>query len=376
MREVGDIAIKKKIDILTFWGVPNYGAFCQAYALNRYLNLRYSEYRVQHIGYLHPTHYKLYHEKREPKIHGLRDLISGKYFTAKRAWRKDPLIHYPHFESAWNSIPHTDFLSSTQLEEEAFDVLITGSDAIWEYSIKEFGDDEHLIGNHLLTNKLVAYAASFGNVDRNDSLPSFVREGLGKYDYLSVRDDTSMEIINEERKVMPNIKDVSLVLDPSLLHDFKTDSAIPKTHYKNYILVYGDDFPDRMIQEIKQYAAVHKLTVIGAGIAPYWCDMRLTEISPLDWIGMFRDAMFVVTCTFHGLMFSINFEKRILFNQVEYVKNRSTWLLEKLGLLSLFANDVTLEKCLNYEWSYSEINRKLDALRKSSEDFLKEVLDG
>jgi len=46
------------------------------------------------------------------------------------------------------------------LEETQWDIVITGSDAIWEYSIKEFGDGVHLIGNKIKCNKLVSYAAS------------------------------------------------------------------------------------------------------------------------------------------------------------------------------------------------------------------------
>ncbi len=88
---------------------------------------------------------------------------------------------------------------------------------------------------------------------------------------------------------------------------------------------------------------------------------------------MFGDAEFVVTCTFHGLMFSINFEKKIVFNQVEYVKNRSTTLLQKLGIYDLYKNGTNLKSVLDYPWDYDEINKRLNKMRGDSLAFLRGI---
>ena len=40
------------INILTFWGVPNYGTFAQAYALQASIQKAYPEYDVKQINYL------------------------------------------------------------------------------------------------------------------------------------------------------------------------------------------------------------------------------------------------------------------------------------------------------------------------------------
>ena len=88
---------------------------------------------------------------------------------------------------------------------------------------------------------------------------------------------------------------------------------------------------------------------------------------------MFRDAEFVVTCTFHGLMFSINFEKKIVFNQVAYVENRSTTLLQELGLYDLYKSGTNLDSALNFNWDYEEINRRLFEMRKESLTFIRGI---
>ena len=45
------------INILTFWGVPNYGTFAQAYALQASIQKAYPEYDVKQINYLCQKHY-------------------------------------------------------------------------------------------------------------------------------------------------------------------------------------------------------------------------------------------------------------------------------------------------------------------------------
>ena len=70
----------------------------------------------------------------------------------------------------------------------------------------------------------------------------------------------------------------------------------------------------------------YELQIIGAGIAPEWCDIRLTEIRLTEWIGMFPKANFVVTCTFYGLIIFgrkvVEAVETILANMLIFVKYR------------------------------------------------------
>ena len=51
----------KRLGILTFWNVPNYGAFMQAYALQKVLENRYTDYDVKQIPYINQRHYDEYY---------------------------------------------------------------------------------------------------------------------------------------------------------------------------------------------------------------------------------------------------------------------------------------------------------------------------
>ena len=50
----------KKIGILTYWGVANYGAWTQAYALNKVLTNMYPNCDVKHVAYLEQSHWNSY----------------------------------------------------------------------------------------------------------------------------------------------------------------------------------------------------------------------------------------------------------------------------------------------------------------------------
>ena len=357
------------IGILTFWGVYNYGAFCQAYALNKAITSIKPGEEVNHIAYLHEKHEDLYFRRHEPEYKGVRSWISPNYYKAKILYKIAPQLKNKRFEQCWNSIPHKSFSSVQEMENYQIDVLVLGSDAIWEFSTRDFGDDIHLLGINMNAKKKVAYGPSFGDMNLEYFFPEYIPKGLNTLDYISVRDKTSAEIVTKYTGNRPEI-----VLDPTFLWDFKQDVNIPEVKQKNYILVYGCNFEDDFISEIKMYARNNNLKIIGVGMAPKWCDKVLDDLSPLEWIGYFKSADLVVTCTFHGLMFAIHYEKKFIFNQIEHVKNRSQYLLELAGLDEVYRHGPSVERLLDFDWDYDGINARIMPIRNKSMEILKEML--
>lgn len=355
------------IGIFTFWGVPNYGAFCQAYALNKVIS-SVTEEEVKHIGYLNSTHKALYWNRHKPVANGYKSFFSPNYHLGKLLFYISPNMKYPNFEESWDMIPHLNFNNEDELEKFKFRNIILGSDSIWEYSTLDFGNDKHFVGINLNADKINAYAPSFGDMSIDDYFDRFIADGIRRLDIVSVRDRSSVDIVRELIGVEPPI-----VLDPTFLWDFNRDKNIKSLGFNNYILVYGDNFDDAIVKQVKNYAYVHKLKVVGAGIAPKWCDVRLTKLTPFEWIGLFRDASLVVTCTFHGLMFSIHCKKKVLFQQIEHVKNRSQWLLEETGLDKIYF-DLSLDKVLDAKWDYEEIYHRLEPQKNESLEILKSML--
>lgn len=333
--------IKMKIGILTNWQVPNYGAWIQAYALNNVIRNMVPNAEVEHIAYLEKSHWDYYYKN---DFKGLNN-----------------------FNYNWDNIPHSIVLTNETIDSYVADIIITGSDSIWEeINTGAYNFEPHLVGLGFdRCKKIIAYAPSSGVLEYGEGGYDEMRKGLKKYAHISVRDESTQDLVFNLIGTKPNI-----VLDPSLLWDFRNDAKIKTPIYNRYIAVYGGQWTDEFIQKAKEFAQRTGCLLISIGFINDWCDVsfRRIELRTFEWLGFVKNAKYVFTSTFHGLMMGINFRKQVKFCQIDYVKNRSQTLLDKLELNSItnsFEIDIDygriepiLEKLkLNsMGWLYSAIN--------------------
>lgn len=89
-----------------------------------------------------------------------------------------------------------------------------------------------------------------------------------------------------------------------------------------------------------------------------------------DWFAEFRDAEYVVTDSFHGMVFSIIFNKpfSIVMNP-SGGNDRYLSLLSQLGLMERIVSDELQPVFSAIDWS--DVNHRLTELRKASFEFLK-----
>lgn len=363
----------KKIGIYTFWNVPNYGTFAQAYALQKVISERYPACSCKQIGYLDKKHYNAYYSA-----------FKG------RPWHREfytTLLSYvlPHsvaqnrrkqFLEAYKTIPHVDAKTREQVESEAFDVVMIGSDIVWDYSIPIFNRDKLLFGIGFHSKCVVSYGASFGTVKESAKHPQYVVEGIMKMDAISVRDDKSQRIVFSITGENPPV-----VLDPTWLWDFSSDANIKEVTYKNYIVVYGQDFSDEFIQQIISYSRKKRLKIIclDCNNDNYsWCDIVIKqhELSPYQWIAMFKYADLIATSTFHGITFSLIFQKKFAFAKTDFIMAKCENFLKELGLYDRFANNDSVERMIEDEWDYNRIESIIGNKRAASFAYLDKVILG
>lgn len=329
-----------KIGILTYWSVANYGAWTQAYALNKILSKMFPEDKIEHVAYLEESHWNSYY------------LNDDKGRNC--------------FQYNWNEIPHSKELTADDIDSYDCDLLITGSDSIWEeINSGVFNSDWHLVGLGFKNcPKIISYAASSGSITKNDKFSDQMRIGLNKYDSISVRDKNTWEVV----KLLTDRK-ASIVLDPSLLWDFRNDENIKKPSYNRYIAVYGCQWNEEFIKNARKFADENDYKLISIGFINQWCDInyKRLELRAFEWLGMIKYADYVFTSTFHGLMLSLAFRRQLKFCQVDYVKNRSQTLIDSLKLAD---NIYTFETRIDYE----EVDDKLETMRKDSVNWLREAI--
>lgn len=359
---------KKEIGILTFWDVPNYGTFAQAYALQRYIESM-SNLKTRQIAHLDEHHFNYYFNKRqfykELKLFNYR---RWKYFFIPE--HTELSQREKNFKKAYLQIPNTTI---SDINSNNDNKIFLGSDIIWDFSRKQFNHDKYLFGLGLKC-EVNSYAASFGTVKIGSRLPEYVIDGIKKMRHISVRDKNSADIVESILGKRPRI-----VLDPVWMWDFANDRNIKTPKDENYIIVYGQDFTDEFIDNLIKFAQVNRKMLIALDCnedSYEWCDklIKQDELDPFLWIGYFMNADAIATSTFHGLTFGLLFNKRIAFCKTEFILAKIKSLLEELNVLKIFDDKNDVSYMLNYDWDYQYINRVIEEKREHSIEFLLESL--
>lgn len=364
----------KEIGILTFWNVPNYGTFLQAYALQKSIAALDENYDVEQIAYLEPVHYRQYYAINNIKFrYGIIDPrtylnIAKRLFSNKIKELKPFLDYYKDF------IPCTAPLTKADLPAKHFDSVVLGSDIIWDYSIRFFNNDKFLFGDNLNSKNVISYAASFGTVKPETVCPEYVKNSLKKLSAISVRDENSKNLVKNYVN-----KDSTIVCDPTILWDFMNDSNIPEVEESKYIIVYGSSFKTELVKGCVDYAKKNNLQIICLDSLDDtfdWCDkiIKQNELNPFQWLAYFKHAERIFTCTYHGLMFSLIFNKKTVFSPTQFIMDKASSLIDYLELRPVLVDFNTFEEKADWEWDYNKINAKFDTLRQASLQFLRDNL--
>ena len=124
---------------------------------------------------------------------------------------------------------------------------------------------------------------------------------------------------------------------------------------------------------------LHLDEYIGADC--HYADETPFDVGPSELLNLIRHANYVVTDSFHGSVFSILHQKtfftsrRIKKEGLLCTNNRLDSLFETLGVTGrLISGDEDVQECLERKLDYTAIFQRLEQLRESSKQFLRESL--
>lgn len=383
-----------KIAILTLSLHANYGGIIQNYALQEILK-RYG-HEVYTIKIQGPEKTLTLKDKmiKYPirlfrKIIGRKD---GVIFIEKKKKRDDEisLSHITEFINRYISFTPNTYHSVEELRElneSNFNAIIVGSDQVWRPSYLYPSLETFFL--NFIDNKMIkkiAYAASFGtdNVEFNQQQIATSRQLIKKFDAISVRELSAIDIINNQYKWKPQAP-VLQVLDPTMLLNKSEyeqliqnrDEEIPVGDLFCYIL--DDNEEKRNI--INQLSKDLQLTPyrVERKSNDFW-DVAENKIYPSieQWLKGFQQAKYVFTDSFHGCVFSIIFNKPFLA-----IGNGTRGMSRFSSLFKIFdlenrliykALDLDKEK-IHYKFDWEEINKKKEFMKYTSLSFLEKNLN-
>ena len=317
---------KKKIGIITIHSDLNYGAALQAYALNQYL--RNQGYDSEIINYIKiPNH---------PRQYPFPKNIAYWLMNRPRFLRYRKFLKSSVTAKEWHSVE--ELMNGFN---EPFDVLISGSDQVWNPTcgglVDKLNPCYYLAFAQSGQYKKVAYASSLGSYRFNAEERVHVKEWLDDYHHLSTRESSGAEHL---KGILG--KEVKVVLDPTLLLD---KSDYEKIVEREEEPACGGSLFCYVLDSEPAKSRALEVLASRTGLSPFMSMPRkpataenlLTDpeacvYPPVTrWLRSFMDARLVLTDSFHGCVFSI------LFNKPFWViGNRARGMARFESLLGMF----------------------------------------
>lgn len=345
-----------KTCVVTVYNSDNYGAFMQAYSMQEYLKsngcqVYFLKNKARSLNML--TFKKI-----------VKRIMKGNFkgFGYQLARRKQ-------FVKANSVFKECSFEDTAQM-----DLTVLGSDEIWNIKRKSIYKYPSFFGRDVKSRAIVSYAPSANLAEKSDFMqhPEIV-ETMKKIDALSVRDEHSKEVISQ----LFEDRQVDVVVDPTLLNDetFYRKNIVKCNEKEKFVAIYsyGNKLSQENINNIVEFAHNNGYKIISLLDSFSWCDKNLA-LSPFETLGYFDAAQMVFTDTFHGSIFSIILNKKLIVTSKS--SNKIYNLLCQFGLDDrIISKDMTVEKLAQTDIDYDSVNEKVKAGREFSRAWLKDKLE-
>ena len=373
----------KKIGTLTFHNCDNYGAVLQAYALQQVL--LEMGFDTEIIDYTRDNLSDTFHMFMTKIISTLKGKPDRQLYSTKEFFEmvfhgdgnsKDIHESFVRFRKEHFICSKPVNKRTIKTIEKEYDYIIVGSDQIWNCGRVNL-EPTYMLDFVSNNRKKVSYAASFGISEIPEKYKETYCRLLAKFAHISVREKQGVSLIK-----MLTGKEAAWVLDPTLLlgkDDWRkiVDRCVKKE--KHYILVYHLGESNRIREIANKLSSETGLPIRFVRKQKSKTDSAVVKgVSPTEWVALFLKADYVITSSFHGVAFSINFNKQFYAVKPEdrirqAMQSRLADILDRMELSSRYIESFD-EIELGRTIAYDKVNCMLDDLRKMSKEYLRKVL--
>lgn len=324
----------KKIGICTLYFANNYGAVLQAFALQEVL---------KEIG-----HDVEFIKVRDVKVN----------------------MNQPNADLFEESRKYINLSKEVfNIDKDKYDAIIIGSDEVWNINNGTFEHFEEYFGKKLKAEKIISYAPSANGVTC-EQLKEFYGDDVKfeEFNCISARDEGTKKLVKDISG-----RDAELVLDPTLLvSDFSRYATNPFPELKDYIILYAYKFSDEEKEKIVKFAKENNKKIYSLAYKFDWAETLYTDI--FGFLGVIKNADYMMTNTFHGTLFALILEKEFAVfsnknSKVEDIINKFQFK-DRDGI-----NVEDLNEIFDNNVDYEKINKLKLMHRRKSLDFLENVIN-
>lgn len=351
-----------KIGILTYHKSHNYGALLQAIALRKVIErMGHEVYYVDYWPEYHKKTYAFYnpeyilHSNPLKTFKSLMRFILYSPYSLGRIRKFRKFIRNRIENHCENSANH-------------FDLIVCGSDQIWRKQPGLNGkfNPTYFAAGGTNADNYISYAASMGIITTDNKDKELLKEWLQKFNAVSVREESLKLLLDELKINSPKVvADPTLLLPKEIWQSMLTGKE--KRIRKKYLVYYTLQNDAFDIGTIQKYAEDNNLEIIwmmgGAGRKSFEKN-TITCADPYDMMNLIANAEMVFTSSYHGLVFSIIFERQFV---TSFTSNsgRAQTLLAQLGLQDRLIEPVSKQIPAD-KIDYVKVESKLREFREDS----------
>lgn len=363
--------MKKKIVIVTWTGVHNYGTSLQSYSL---------QFAIKKLGYDVSIMDKIQYTSIVGKI---KRLIKGLLYNLKDN-PKGKSYKMRIFHQTFQTIVRPSSKRELQRMVSKTDVFVSGSDQIWNTAHRY---DPMMFLDFAKDKKRISYASSMGTGEIPEIYRPMIKEHLKYYSNISVREKTAAKLLSD----LTGRNDIVTVLDPTFLldhnewHLFAKHSRMDVEVPEKYILCYfvgNNSYYKQQVTDVKEKSGINKVVVVllkESQPVDFGQTVTVGNASPNDFVRLIENAELVCTDSFHATAISINFSKPFV-ELLRFSDNSKTSQNSRIyDMLSHYGLSDQLYNNSSSVWlnpiNYDGVNTILGSDREKSWAYLRESLE-
>jgi hypothetical protein len=352
--------MKKKVIVITYCACGSIGSILQAYALTKTLNECGNECTLWLEEWNRTVSQKKLRSAKDCAKWIYKKFYSGKFDSAYRK-KLDFVAGYMDAEyfSDWEAF-HQKAL------ENRDNIFLTGSDQVWNLDLCRPLFFLDFAG----TSKRISYAASMGQTKIPPQKEEIIKEWLGSFDHISVRERECKDVLQPIAE-----QEISVHIDPTFLVDAEDWRALEKSYkvkgpYILLYMLYWDPACRNRIIDLKKRTGF-PVYAICPDVSRVYADKHLYDVGIEEFLWLVDHAEYVITSSFHGVAFSIIFQKKfaVIINPTS--PSRIENLLRILDVPRVGINEL----CISEPFNYSVVHSNIEKERQRSMAYLKEAIE-
>lgn len=390
----------KTVGIITVHHYGNYGSALQAYASQKvFEHLGYDTYIIDYrspIAYYATKrwmdysdmddsfYHRLEHRSINPIKRIIRNVMSEPHiarFLYHRLGIKRGIWLFNFWLDNLKMTQRYNNLKELYADPPCFDIYVVGGDQLWNTYIT-YNNPAFFLTFADRNAKKISFSTSIGiSAIPNEALPTF-KLGISNLSSILLREEEGVEYLRSLGFKADRVLDPTLMLTKdewSMMQD-----KYFKMPYEKYILAYildPTDWTAVLLETVRNQVGLPVIIIgrKGKNVA-FDSYTYVGNIEVSTFLTLFAHAEIVVTNSFHGMAFTILFEKVLIatYRSEESEMSMNSRFRNLADMLNLSHHMYDMNnfspKKLSYRMDYEKINKLLETYRKQSIDLLKNAL--